>query len=350
MMWDDLKKISGAKTVLVPGGYGEPILLPVAGAPTPTPSFWMIGRYKDQTRLATALRQDAALQAFVAAQGVRFGLRDTDRPPAVGAARQERYGAPVAGANAGINLAPQRLQAVSQAVRPACPRRPTARATSWATCNASGRRKTPQSHHVVEFNHLRDLGVSHESGTGPLDHAQLPCVLLAAEFHQRYFSAILKQTHGWKRRPAARGTGKGVFVAVRDGRRAVRGAVGSVEDHPARGRGSRWPEGNLPGRVASSRAPTMIPCPVARGKSLRSIFRTSKPLSPRGSQGINIKRVLSAFDTTRIATGNSSCSIVAIPNLFSAFRSVVLALACGSTSTQAQTVILDQVGTSSAVF
>ncbi len=197
MMWDDLKKISGAKTINVPGGFGEAILLPVTGTNSATPSFWMIGQYKDQTRLATALRQDAALQTFIAAQGVRFGLRESDRPPAVGAVRQERYGTTTAGTGAGINFVAQRVQPVSVPARPGVPAPANRKgdeqgnvARFWAT-------QTPQSHHVVEFNHLRDMGVSHETGSGPMDHAQLPCVLLSAEFHQRYFSAILKQTHGW---------------------------------------------------------------------------------------------------------------------------------------------------------
>jgi hypothetical protein len=30
-----------------------------------------------------------------------------------------------------------------------------------------------------------------------MDYFQLPAVLLAAEFHQRYISAILKPTHHW---------------------------------------------------------------------------------------------------------------------------------------------------------
>jgi hypothetical protein len=30
-----------------------------------------------------------------------------------------------------------------------------------------------------------------------MDYFQLPAVLLAAEFHQRYISAILKPTHNW---------------------------------------------------------------------------------------------------------------------------------------------------------
>jgi hypothetical protein len=31
-----------------------------------------------------------------------------------------------------------------------------------------------------------------------MDYYQLPAVLLAAEFHQRYISAILKPSHHWK--------------------------------------------------------------------------------------------------------------------------------------------------------
>ncbi len=62
--------------------------------------------------------------------------------------------------------------------------------TFWAT-------QTPQSHHIVEFNHLEKLGLSHLQGWGELDHPRLPAVLLAAEFHQRYLSASFKLTHGW---------------------------------------------------------------------------------------------------------------------------------------------------------
>ena len=197
MMWDDLKKITGARTITVPGGYGEAILLPVAGANSPTPSCWMIGQYKDQTRLATALRQDASLQTFISGQQIRFGLRESDRPPAVGTVRQERYGAPTVGPGANVNFALQRVQPVSVPVRPGVPApgnrigdEDGSKLRFWAT-------QTPQSHHVVEFNHLRDMGFSQKIGAGPMDHAQLPCVLLSPEFHQRYFSSILKQTHGW---------------------------------------------------------------------------------------------------------------------------------------------------------
>ena len=65
------------------------------------------------------------------------------------------------------------------------------RLTFWQT-------QTPQSHHIVEYNHLRDIGVSQpgEKGNGPMDHVKLPCVLLAAEFHQKYITEILRPTRG----------------------------------------------------------------------------------------------------------------------------------------------------------
>jgi hypothetical protein len=156
----------------------------------------MVGRYREQTRLATELRTNPAAQYFLAEHAVRLGLRQTDIAPAE-LERQERYGTTVAGTNAGMSFQSQRLNPLSTPVKPG-PLEPSNRRSDrqenvrlfWAT-------QTPQSHHVVEFNHLRDLGVSKEDGAGPMDHGQLPCVLLMAEFHQRYLSSILKQTHGW---------------------------------------------------------------------------------------------------------------------------------------------------------
>ena len=59
--------------------------------------------------------------------------------------------------------------------------------------------QTPQSHHIIEFNNLEALGVSRKNGNVGMDYFQLPAVLLAAEFHQRYISAILKPTHNWEK-------------------------------------------------------------------------------------------------------------------------------------------------------
>lgn len=195
LMWNEIKAIPGCRAVRTPGSYGEVLLLPVPLDETLEPSCWLIGQYKDQTKLATDLRNSETLQQFVAGCHPRFGFRKTDRPPA-DVERQERYGATVVGKDMGRDFTAQRVRALAQPVRPGMPpanrlgdRKENVR-LFWAT-------QTPQSHHIVEFNHLRDIGESRESGSAEMDHGQLPCVLLAAEFHQRYISSILKQTHGW---------------------------------------------------------------------------------------------------------------------------------------------------------
>jgi hypothetical protein len=67
--------------------------------------------------------------------------------------------------------------------------------TYWTT-------QSPQAHHIVEFNNLEQVGVSHKQGTEDLDYDQLPCVLFIAELHQRYVSSLLKDTHNWRGQPA----------------------------------------------------------------------------------------------------------------------------------------------------
>jgi hypothetical protein len=194
-MWDDFKRIKGCQTQPTPG-YGQAILLSVPGFDSPTPSFWMIGQYKDQTRLATELWNNTGVQDFLANHRVRLGLRATDLPPA-GLERQERYGSTITGADAARSFVSQRVNPVSSPVRPGQPAPFNRRGDREENVRLFWESQTPQSHHIVEFNHLRDIGVSKETGIGPMDHGQLPCILLAAEFHQRYISSILKQTHGW---------------------------------------------------------------------------------------------------------------------------------------------------------
>jgi hypothetical protein len=169
------------------------LLIPVPPVQEMESSAWLVGRYKDQTTFATDLRHSGPLQRFVTENRIRLGLRSTDLPP-FNVERQERYGGTVAGANA--PHVEERLRTLARPIRRGTP--PDNRLSDqkenvrrfWET-------QTPQSHHIVEFNHLRDIGVSGEDGFGAMDHGQLPCVLLAAEFHQRYFSSLLKQTHGW---------------------------------------------------------------------------------------------------------------------------------------------------------
>ncbi len=193
-MWEEIKKIPGCRSAFAPGGYGEVFFLPVPSVGNLQPSYWMIGRYKDQTSLATALRCFDLPQTYVAACQVRFGMRESDRPP-VDMERVKRYGALIKGIHALHDFTGQRIQPLAQPVRP-----------GESVVNRLGDRKqnvnqywatqTPQSHHIVEFNHLHDIGVSSKQGSGAMDHGQLPCVLLSAEFHQRYISSILKKAHG----------------------------------------------------------------------------------------------------------------------------------------------------------
>lgn len=191
-MWDKIKSIPGCKTVRVPGTNHEMYLLPVPYNEVMEPSFWLIGEYRVQTPFATKLRDSETLQQFVTKNRVRFGLRESDRPPT--GERQVRFGKPKFAAKPG-DFTKDRVQKLATSVKEDedSVNRRTDRELNvqkfWAT-------QTPQSHHIVEFNNLRDIGKSKESGSGELDHGQLPCVLLAAEFHQRYISSILKKLHG----------------------------------------------------------------------------------------------------------------------------------------------------------
>ena len=162
-----------------------------------SPTCWLIGPYARLTLLATALRTDESLRAALAGLHVRLGLRETDVPPA--GDRQARYGPTVQGAHHAGDFAAQRIFPLAQPALDSVPGQsaPVSRRgdreenvrTFWMT-------QTPQSHHIVEFNNLRDIGKSTQNGTGEMDYNRLPAVLLAAEFHQRYISAFLKSAHG----------------------------------------------------------------------------------------------------------------------------------------------------------
>jgi hypothetical protein len=194
-LWDDIRRITGAQTVTAPV-VGDAVLLPVPGLGTGGNTFWMVGPYKDQTRLATDLRINPTAQDFVADHHVRLGFRSTDVPPA-GLNRQVRYGTTIVGGDASKNFVGQRVNPLSAPVNPGSPPLINRLSDREENVKRFWASQTPQSHHIVEFNHLRDIGVSNRTGLGPMDHGQLPCVLLAAEFHQRYVSSILKRTHGW---------------------------------------------------------------------------------------------------------------------------------------------------------
>lgn len=115
------------------------------------------------------------------------------------------------GADAAKTFAAQRVAALAVPVRPDQPAPLNRVSDGQDNVRRFWQTQTPQSHHIVEFNHLRDVGVSTRDGSGPMDHGQLPCVLLAAEFHQRYFSSILEQTHGWDAARLRSGLGQAYF-------------------------------------------------------------------------------------------------------------------------------------------
>jgi len=69
-MWEEIKNIPGCRSGFAPGGDGEVLFLPVPGIDNLEPSFWMIGRYKDQTRR----KGDGVNYDRVSKKGVRTPL------------------------------------------------------------------------------------------------------------------------------------------------------------------------------------------------------------------------------------------------------------------------------------
>ena len=191
MPWKAIAQLSGCESVLAGGEFSRCLVIR-----TPVDETgWMIGPYEEMTRFATRLRHDADLRDLLGSKRIRIGLRKTDVPPA-GTARQTRYGPAVPGENRERDFTDERLNPLVLPVGKEA--EPTNRKTDreqnvktfWET-------QTPQSHHIVEFNSLNALGVSSADGKTGMDYLGLPAVLLAAEFHQRYISAILKPAHRW---------------------------------------------------------------------------------------------------------------------------------------------------------
>jgi hypothetical protein len=194
-LWQNLRSIPGAKTVATPG-FGEAILLPVPHLGDSGDTFWMVGQYKDQTRLATASRANEGVQKFLAKHRVRFGFRSTDVPPA-GLTRQEEYGKTRRGKDASKSFVHERVNPLTVPAKPQNALMTNRRGDRDDNVRTFWESQTQQSHHIVEYNHLNGIDASNPVGLGELDHGQLPCVLLAAEFHQRWVSSILKRTHRW---------------------------------------------------------------------------------------------------------------------------------------------------------
>lgn len=161
-------------------------------------THWLIGQYEELTGFASALRHDETLRDFLTVHRIRIGLRDSDVAP-TGIERQKNYGTSVRGEKYNEDFKNQRLNPVAGPVR-ALKVPPLNRITDQEeNIKHFWESQTPQSHHIVEFNNLQMLGVSCRDGCEGMDYSRLPAVLLAAEFHQRYISSILKPMHSWER-------------------------------------------------------------------------------------------------------------------------------------------------------
>ena len=236
MLWKDIAKIFGCKQAQAPPGYGPFYLLPVPQSAGLASSNWMIGEYRHLTALASDLRKVTQLQDFVTQQRVRFGLRETDRPP-VTDERQIRFGTTKAGAGAGTNFEPLRSNpraapATSNAVSS---NRRTDREENvrlfWQT-------QTPQSHHIVEYNHLETIGASHPGSASEIDYDRLPCVLLAgrvsSEIRDRSAAGHARSAQG----SVAPQSPLDLQAAVYAPQPVARAALGGVGTDPARGQGA----------------------------------------------------------------------------------------------------------------
>ena len=193
-MWNKFLEKFSDYTIDPPGNYGKMILLPIEDGSI-NKSKWLIGKYGDLKKLATDLRLNKNnLRKFMGENKIRLGLRSTDVAP-YGLDRQKRFGDFVAGKASGRDFTSERIYSSSLPVsdKSFSVNRRNDREGNVSTFWIS---QTPQSHHIVEFNHLKDINVSNRKGKEEMDHSELPCVLLAAEFHQSYISEILKEFHG----------------------------------------------------------------------------------------------------------------------------------------------------------
>ena len=189
MLWLEITNQPGCEWVTPPGDYPQFYLFRVSDG-----TSWLVGRYNELTRLATNLRDSETLRDYLSAKKVRLGLRSSDVPPA-DVERQKHYGSTIPGPM--VDYTSLRVRSTAQPVNPQSPppiNRKSDREenvkTFWAT-------QTPQSHHIVEFNNLETLGFSNKVGVREQDYLNLPAVLLAAEFHQRYITAILRPAQYW---------------------------------------------------------------------------------------------------------------------------------------------------------
>ncbi len=158
MLWKTISNLPGCKPVTPPKKLPQLFLFQTSVDDT----GWLVCPYKNLTKFATELRNEKLL--FV--QGENHDEDFTH-------ARLNPMAQPVhVDETPPVNRKTDREENVK---------------SFWES-------QTPQSHHIVEFNNLQTLGFSRKKGNEEMDYLQLPAVLLAVEFYQRYISAILKPT------------------------------------------------------------------------------------------------------------------------------------------------------------
>ena len=200
-VWDAIKAESKiCKPEPMPGFQG--LLAVDGGVPE---RRWLIGPHPELSRIATGLRNNAQHCAILSSKCIRLGFRKTDCPPKYGVAAQESCGEMQEQAVTDHSLNRQNpiirsAKEIKQQLKPSVskPLKPPPdwrKSDEFPNVQSYWATQTPQAHHIVEFNNLEQLGLSSLDGTGELDYKQLPCVLLMAEFHQRYISSALKLTH-----------------------------------------------------------------------------------------------------------------------------------------------------------
>lgn len=193
MLWNKISTLPGCERVAPPGSRGgDMFLLRIAA----DKSSWLIAPYESLTTFATALRESSDLRDFLGDNQVRIGLRASDIPPA-SVERQKRFGNTQAGVNADKDFTAKREKELARPVNPSAPVPANRRTDREANVHSFWQTQTPQSHHIVEYNNLAKLGVSKPGRMKEMDYDRLPAVLLAAEFHQKYISMILKPPQHW---------------------------------------------------------------------------------------------------------------------------------------------------------
>lgn len=194
-LWDQIRNSSICEPLPLSEPYGEVLVTRDVGQAR----HWLIGPHPRLTALARQLRHDAPLCHTLRKRGVQFGFRvsgehPTDVPP-LSRKWLRSYGTMEPRTVVDhTNVRQHPGLPPARAGEPA----PTARyADEFKNVEAFWAARTPEAHHLVEFGNLEAAGLSSEGGVGDLDYKQLPCVLLMAEFHQRYVSSHLKPTHAW---------------------------------------------------------------------------------------------------------------------------------------------------------